>query len=133
MSRLINISLILMFIFFSVMAIALIFFSEWVAVFPGTGFTPEQMTIWRNRTVIPAFYLTLCYFIYRYFSGKNPTSPIWPIYIAMFFYLVTQLLSMLFIFFNWVQPVVFILTLIVFIILWKAHKKRKNEIFGNSL
>jgi hypothetical protein len=67
------------------MATALIFFSEWVAVFPGTSFTPEQMAIWRNRTVIPAFYLTLCYFIYRFFSGKNPTSPIWPLYIAMFF------------------------------------------------
>lgn len=132
MTKLISSTLVIMFLFFITMAGLMIFYPELVAVFPGTGFTSEEMTVWRTRTVIPAFYLTLCYFIYRYFSGRNPTSTIWPIYIAIIFYLVTQAISMIFTYFNWIQPAIFVFTLGIFFILREAHNRRKNEIFGKN-
>ena len=91
------------------------------------------MAEWRLRTILPAFYLTICYFIYRYFSGRNPTSTVWPILIVIFFFMMTQIISLFNNYFSWVQLLSLFLTILVFLLLREAHNRRKNEIFNKSL
>ena len=133
MTRLIRYSLGIMFGFFSIMAVFMIFIPEAILVFPGSNWTAEQMSEWRLRTILPAFYLTICYFIYRYFSGRNPTSTIWPILIIIFFFMLTQIISLFNNYFSWVQLLSLSLTVLVFLLLREAHNLRKNEIFNKSL
>ena len=133
MTRLIRYSLGLMFAFFSSMSFFMIFFPESILVIPGSSWTAEQMAEWRLRTLIPAFYLTICYFIYRYFSGRNPTSTVWPILIIIFFFMITQIISLFNNYFSWVQILSLFLTVLVFFLLREAHNRRKNEIFNKSL
>ena len=133
MTRLIRYSLGLMFVFFSIMSFFMIFIPEAILVFPGSNWTAEQMAEWRLRTLIPAFYLTICYFIYRYFSGKNPTSTVWPILIIIFFFMITQIISLFNNYFSWVQLFSLFLTVLVFLLLREAHNRRKNEIFNKPL
>tara|TARA_B100002019_G_scaffold284330_1_gene291862 strand:- start:81 stop:416 length:336 start_codon:yes stop_codon:yes gene_type:complete len=111
----------------------MIFIPEAILVFPGSSWTNEEMAEWRLRTIMPAFYLTICYFIYRYFSGRNPTSTIWPILIAIFFFMVTQIVSLFNNYFSWVQILILFVTIVVFLLLREAHNRRKNEIFNKSL
>jgi len=61
--------------------IGLFFYDQLPIAFLATEFNQDQMDEYRARVLIPAFLLTLNYFIFRYFSGKNPTSPLWPIYV----------------------------------------------------
>ena len=133
MTRLIRYSLGIMFGFFSIMAVFMIFIPEAILVFPGSNWTAEQMSEWRLRTILPAFYLTICYFIYRYFSGRNPTSTVWPILIIIFFFMLTQIISLFNNYFSWVQLLSLSLTVLVFLLLREAHNLRKNEIFNKSL
>ena len=133
MTRLIRYSLGIMFGFFSIMAVFMIFIPEAILVFPGSNWTAEQMSEWRLRTILPAFYLTICYFIYRYFSGRNPTSTVWPILIIIFFFMLTQIISLFNNYFSWVQLLSLFLTVLVFLLLREAHNLRKNEIFNKSL
>ena len=133
MTRLIKYSLGLMFAFFSIMSFFMIFIPELILVFPGSSWTAEQMAEWRLRTLIPAFYLTICYFIYRYFSGKNPTSTVWPILIIIFFFMITQIISLFNNYFSRVQVFSLVLTVLVFLLLRETHNRRKNEIFNKSL
>ena len=133
MIRLIRYSLGLMFVFFSIMSFFMIFIPEAILVFPGSNWTSEQMSEWRLRTLLPAFYLTICYFIYRYFSGKNPTSTVWPILIIIFFFMITQIISLFNNYFSWVQLFSLFLTVLVFLLLREAHNRRKNEIFNKPL
>ncbi len=133
MTRLIRYSLGMMFVFFSIMAVFMIFIPEAILVFPGSNWTAEQMSEWRLRTILPAFYLTICYFIYRYFSGRNPTSTVWPILIIIFFFMLTQIISLFNNYFSWVQLLSLSLTVLVFLLLREAHNRRKNEIFNKSL
>ena len=133
MTRLIRYSLGIMFGFFSIMAVFMIFIPEAILVFPGSNWTAEQMSEWRLRTILPAFYLTICYFIYRYFSGRNPTSTVWPILIIIFFFMLTQIISLFNNYFSWVQLLSLSLTVLVFLLLREAHNRRKNEIFNKSL
>ena len=133
MTRLIRYSLGMMFVFFSIMAVFMIFIPEAILVFPGSNWTAEQMSEWRLRTILPAFYLTICYFIYRYFSGRNPTSTVWPILIIIFFFMLTQIISLFNNYFSWVQLLSLFLTVLVFLLLREAHNRRKNEIFNKSL
>ena len=133
MTKLIRYSLGLMFAFFSIMSFFMIFIPEAVLVFPGSSWTSEQMAEWRLRTILPAFYLTICYFIYRYFSGRNPTSTVWPILIVIFFFMMTQIISLFNNYFSWVQLLSFCLTRVVLGLLREAHNRRKNEIFNKSL
>ena len=132
MTRLIRYSLGMMFVFFSIMAVFMIFIPEAILVFPGSNWTAEQMSEWRLRTILPAFYLTICYFIYRYFSGRNPTSTVWPILIIIFFFMVTQVIGLFNNFFSWVQLLSLFITILVFLLLREAHNRRKNEIFNKS-
>lgn len=133
MSRLIRYSLGLMFAFFSSMSFFMIFIPEAILVFPVSNWTAEQMAEWRLRTLIPAFYLTICYFIYRYFSGKNPTSTVWPILIIIFFFMITQIISLFNNYFSSVQIFSLVLTVLVFLLLRETHNRRKKEIFNKSL
>ena len=57
------------------------------------GFSPEEMRIWVYRVVVPTYFLTIAYFSYRYLSGKNPTSTVWPILIVTFFFLISQIVG----------------------------------------
>ena len=132
MTRFIKISLGLMFVFFSVMSFFMIFIPEAIKVFPGSNWSLEEMAEWRLRTILPAFYLTICYFIYRYFSGRNPTSTIWPILIVISFFMITQIISLFNNFFSWIQILILLTTSIVFLVLRQAHKIRKTEIFNKS-
>ena len=133
MTRLIRYSLGVMFVFFSIMAVFMIFIPDAILVFPGSSWTAEQMSEWRLRTILPAFYLTICYFIYRYFSGRDPTSTVWPILIIIFFFMLTQIISLFNNYFSWVQLLSLTLTILVFLLLREAHNRRKNEIFNKSL
>ena len=133
MTRLIRYSLGLMFVFFSIMSFFMIFIPETILVLPGSNWTAEQMSEWRLRTLLPAFYLTICYFIYRYFSGKNPTSTVWPILIIIFFFMITQIISLFNNYFSWIQIFSLFLTVMVFLLLREAHNRRKNEIFNKPL
>ena len=133
MTRLIRYSLGLMFAFFSTMSFFMIFIPEAILVLPGSSWTAEQMSEWRLRTLLPAFYLTICYFIYRYFSGRNPTSTIWPILIIIFFFMITQIISLFNNYFSWIQIFSLFLTVMVFLLLREAHNRRKNEIFNKPL
>jgi uncharacterized membrane protein YfhO len=122
-----------MFAFFSVMSFFMIFIPEAILVLPVSDWTVEQMSEWRLRTLLPAFYLTICYFIYRYFSGKNPTSTVWPILIIIFFFMITQIISLFNNYFSWVQLFSLFLTVLIFLLLREAHNRRKNEIFNKPL
>ena len=133
MTRFIRYSLGLMFGFFSIMAVFMIFIPETILVFPGLSWTAEQMSEWRLRTILPAFYLTICYFIYRYFSGRDPTSTVWPILIIIFFFMLTQIISLFNNYFSWVQLLSLSFTILIFLLLREAHNRRKNEIFNKSL
>ena len=133
MTKLIRYSLGLMFVFFSIMAVFMIFIPETILVFPGLSWTAEQMSEWRLRTILPAFYLTICYFIYRYFSGRDPTSTVWPILIIIFFFMLTQIISLFNNYFSWVQLLSLSFTILIFLLLREAHNRRKNEIFNKSL
>ena len=133
MTKIIRYSLGLMFVFFSIMSFFMIFIPEAILVFPASSWTNEEMAEWRLRTIMPAFYLTICYFIYRYFSGRNPTSTIWPILITIFFFMVTQIISLFNNYFSWVQILILFVTIVVFLLLREAHNRRKNEIFNKSL
>ena len=133
MTRLIRYSLGLMFAFFSIMSFFMIFIPEAILVLPGSSWTAEQMSEWRLRTLLPAFYLTICYFISRYFSGRNPTSTVWPILIIIFFFMITQIISLFNNYFSWIQIFSLFLTVMVFLLLREAHNRRTNEIFNKSL
>ena len=97
------------------------------------GFTPEEMRIWVYRVVVPTYFLTIAYFSYRYLSGKNPTSTVWPILIVTFFFLISQVLGFIFFFFHWIQLFYLLITVISFFVLREAHNRRKNDIFGSRL
>ena len=96
------------------------------------GFSPEEMRIWVYRVVVPTYFLTIAYFSYRYLSGKNPTSTVWPILIVTFFFLVTQIVGFIFYYFHWIQIVYFLVTAGSFFVLREAHNRRKKDIFGSS-
>ena len=77
MDRLIRYSLILVGIYTAMRTIiALFFYDQLPIAFLATEFNQDQMDEYRARVLLPAFFLTLNYFIFRYFSGKNPTSPL---------------------------------------------------------
>ena len=97
------------------------------------GFTPEEMRIWVYRVVVPTYFLTIAYFSYRYLSGKNPTSTVWPILIVTFFFLLSQIVGFIFFFFHWIQIFYFLITIVSFFVLREAHNQRKNDIFGSRL
>tara|TARA_B100001989_G_scaffold19257_1_gene11816 strand:- start:3223 stop:3630 length:408 start_codon:yes stop_codon:yes gene_type:complete len=119
-----------LFTFFSIMSGFFMFANHLVIVFPGTEFNPMLMAEWRTRTVQPAFYMTASYFILRHFLGKNPTSTLWPVFLILLFFSITQ--SLLFIEkpykFGVPGIAMFVVSIFVTILVRLSHAKRKNEI-----
>jgi len=94
MERLIKYSLILVGLYTTFrIFIALFFYDQLPIAFLATEFNQDQMDEYRARVLLPAFFLTLNYFIFRYFSGKNPTSSIWPIYVISISLLLTHIIG----------------------------------------
>ena len=119
-----------LFTFFSIMSGFFMFANHLVIVFPGTDFNPMLMAEWRTRTVQPAFYMTASYFILRHFLGKNPTSTLWPVFLILLFFSITQ--SLLFIEkpykFGVPGIAMFVVSIFVTLLVRLSHAKRKNEI-----
>ena len=97
--------------------------------FPGSGLTVEELSNWKSRTIDSTLYLTLLYFIYRYFVGKNPTSTIWPVYVITISFSFTQFIA-LFTFekINLFMIINLLITVFAVVIFRTAHNRRKKEI-----
>ena len=131
MGRLIKYFLIAIVLYLGMRAsIALFFYDQLPIAFIASEFSQDQMDEYRARVLIPGFFLTLIYFIFRYLSGKNPTSAIWPIYVSAISLLITHIIGFI-IFLPLAQDSIamFLVTLAIFFVVRKAHHKRKNEIF----
>ena len=115
-------------IFFLGMAILRIVFFDYEN-FPGSGFSVEELSSWKSRTIDPTMYLTLLYFIYRYFIGKNPTSTIWPVYVVTICFSFTQFVA-LFTFdkVNLFMLINLLITVVAVFIFRIAHNRRKKEV-----
>ena len=128
MNRLVNVVMISAAVFFLVMAILRIVFFDYEN-FPGSGLSIEELSSWKSRTIDPTMYLTLLYFIYRYFIGKNPTSTIWPVYVVTICFSFTQFIA-LFTFdkINLFMIINLLITVAAVFIFRIAHNRRKKEI-----
>ena len=122
--------LIVLFIFFGTLSLFFIVNPNLVSVFPGLGFTKEVMYEWRLRTIIPALYLTICYFIYRFFAGRNPTTTLWPIYIVITSFVITQFIAFFFMSITIAQILCFLISLGTAFSLRMADLKRSRQIIG---
>ena len=131
MEKLIKYSLVLIALYTAVRTIVALFFYDQAPIaFLASEFNQDQMDEYRARVLLPAFYLTLIYFIFRYFSGKNPTSPLWPIFVISVSLMVTQVIGFI-VFLPFTQDTIsmFFLTLYISIVARVGHNRRKNEIF----
>ena len=122
--------LIVLFMFFGTLSLFFIVNPNLVSVFPGLGFTKEVMYEWRLRTIIPALYLTICYFIYRFFAGRNPTTTLWPIYIVITSFVITQFIAFFFMSITIAQILCFLISLGTAFSLRMADLKRSRQIIG---
>ena len=109
--------------------IALFFYDQLPIAFLATEFNQDQMDEYRARVLLPAFFLTLNYFIFRYFSGKNPTSPLWPIYVISVSLLITHIIGFITFMPLTKDPIImFLISLFICFVARAGHNKRKNEI-----
>ena len=122
--------LIVLFVFFATLSLFFIIDPNLISIFPGAGFTEQEMYEWRLRTIIPSLYLTICYFIYRFFAGKNPTSTLWPIYIVITSFAITQFIAFFFMGISITQVVCFLITIATAFALRMADLKRSRPIIG---
>ena len=110
--------------------IALFFYDQYPISFRASSLLLEEMNEYRARVILPAFFLTLVYFIFRYLSGKNPTSSVWPIYVISVSFAVTQIIAFLTFLPLTTETIrMFIITLFISFVARQGHNKRKNEIF----
>ena len=130
MERLIKYSLILIGLYTAMRTIiALFFYDQLPIAFLATEFNQDQMDEYRARVLLPAFFLTLNYFIFRYFSGKNPTSPLWPIYVISVSLLITHIIGFITFMPLTKDPIImFLISLFICFVARAGHNKRKNEI-----
>ena len=122
--------LIVLFVFFATLSLFFIIDPNLISIFPGAGFTEQEMYEWRLRTIIPSLYLTICYFIYRFFAGKNPTSTLWPIYIVITSFAITQFIAFFFMGISITQILCFVITIGTTFALRMADLKRSRQIIG---
>ena len=130
MKRLIRYSLLLVALYTTMrILIALFLYDQLPIAFLATEFNQDQMDEYRARVLLPAFFLTLNYFILRYFSGKNPTSPLWPIYVISVSLIITHILGFITFMPLSKDPLIMLfISLFVCFIARAGHNKRKNEI-----
>ena len=131
MSRLIKVSLAIIAAYLGVQTfIALFFYDTFPIPIQVVEFTFEQMSEYRARVILPSFFLTLIYFIYRYFSGKNPTSALWPIYVSLVAFFITQIIGFITFLPLSTDPIImFLVTIFMLAVVRKAHTERKKEYF----
>ncbi len=131
MSRLIKFSLAIIAAYLGVQTfIALFFYDTFPIPIQVVEFTFEQMSEYRARVILPSFFLTLIYFIYRYFSGKNPTSALWPIYVSLVAFFITQVIGFItFVPLSTDPIIMFLVTIFMLVVVRKAHTERKKEYF----
>ena len=131
MERLIKYSLILVGLYTTLrIFIALFFYDQLPIAFLATEYNQDQMDEYRARVLLPAFLLTLNYFILRYFSGKNPTSPLWPIYVISISLILTHIIGFITFLPLSKDPIImFFICLFICFVARAGHNKRKNEIF----
>ena len=130
MDKLIKYSLITAGLYAGIRAIiGLFFYDQFPIAFLAGSLSLEQMNEYRARVLLPAFYLTLVYFIFRYLLGKNHTSPLWPIYVISVSFVITQIIAFLTFLPLTTETVrMLILTLFISFVARQGHNKRKNEI-----
>ena len=130
MERLIKYSLILVGLYTTLrIFIALFFYDQLPIAFLATEFNQDQMDEYRARVLLPAFFLTLNYFILRYLSGKNPTSPLWPIYVISISLILTHIIGFITFLPLSKDPIImFFICLFICFVARAGHNKRKNEI-----
>jgi len=130
MKRLIRYSLILVALYTTMrILIALFLYDQLSIAFLATEFNQDQMDEYRARVLLPAFFITLNYFILRYFSGKNPTSPLWPIYVISVSLIITHIIGFITFMPLSKDPLIMLfICLFVCFIARAGHNKRKNEI-----
>ena len=130
MERLVKYSLILVGLYTAMRTlIALFLYDQLPIAFLATEFNQDQMDEYRARVLLPAFFLTLNYFILRYFSGKNPTSPLWPIYVISVSLIITHIIGFITFMPLSKDPLIMLfICLFVCFIARAGHNKRKNEI-----
>tara|TARA_X000001036_G_scaffold216044_1_gene202246 strand:- start:173 stop:574 length:402 start_codon:yes stop_codon:yes gene_type:complete len=130
MERLVKYSLILVGLYTAMRTlVALFFYDQLPIAFLATEFNQDQMDEYRARVLLPAFFLTLNYFIFRYFSGKNPTSPLWPIYVISVSLLITHIIGFITFMPLTKDPIImFLISLFICFVARAGHNKRKNEI-----
>ena len=131
MERLIRYSLLIAGLYTAMRTIINLFFYDQLPIaFLASDFNEVEMSEYRARVILPAFFLTLIYFIYRYFAGKNPTSPLWPIYVISIAFALTQIIGFItFLPFTRDTITMFGITLFMCFVVRVGHNKRKNEIF----
>ena len=97
--------------------------------FPGTDLDPMVMAEWRTRTIQPAFYMTACYFILRHFLGKNPTTTLWPVFLILLFFTLTQALLFIDRPYKFGIPGIGMFAVSIFVTLFVrlSHSKRKKK------
>ena len=131
MAKLINYLLILTAIYLAARSILAMFFYDQMPIpFIVTEFNLEQINEYRARVLLPGFFITLIYFIFRFFSGKNPTSVMWPIYVSTISLVITHIIGFIvFLPFKQDTIMMFLVTLFICLVARVGHNKRKNEIF----
>ncbi len=131
MNRLIKYSLICVALWASVRIIILLFFYDQLPIsFLASEFSQDQMEEYRARVLLPAFFLTLNYFIYRFFAGKNPTSPLWPIYLISLSLIISHIIGFItFLPLTQYSIIMFLICCCICFVAKTGHNKRKNEIF----
>ena len=131
MSRLIKFSLAIIAAYLGVQTFIVLFFYDTFPIpIQVVEFTFEQMSEYRARVILPSFFLTLIYFIYRYFSGKNPTSALWPIYVSLVAFFITQVIGFItFVPLSTDPIIMFLVTIFMIAVVRKAHTERKKEYF----
>ena len=122
--------LIVLFMFLGTLSLSFIVNANLVSMFPRVGSTKEMMYEWRVRTIIPALYLTMCYFIYRIFAGRNPTTTLWHIYILIISFEITQFIAFFFMGITIAQYLCFLITLGTAFSLRMADLKRSRQTIG---
>ncbi len=131
MGKLINYLLIVIAIYLAARSILAMFFYDQIPIpFIVTEFNLEQINEYRARVLLPGFFITLIYFIFRFFSGKNPTSVMWPIYVSTMSLVITHIIGFI-VFLPLTKDtiIMFLVSLFICLIARAGHHTRKNEIF----
>jgi hypothetical protein len=89
----------------------------------------EIMMEYRVRVLVPTLLLTVTYFLVRYFTGKSLTSTLWPVYVTLCAWLISNISAILWVPNKLPLYIAIILNTFMIIIVRSAHNKRKNEIF----